>query len=290
MSNTGRSTFHQCNGLRYHVREWGPDGAPMLFLLHGWMDVSASFQFVVEELQKEWHIIAPDWRGCGLSAWSEGGDWFPDYYADLEALLDIYSPNHPALLVGHSMGGVIACTYSGIRPERVSKLISLEGFGLARTTPTDAPTRYRRWLDELITEQRFRVYNSFDVLAARLIRENPRLNDEKAQFIARAWAQETNPGHIEMYSDPRHKRANPILFRLDEILACWREVSAPTLWVFGRDSKGTGYLKDNPEQLKERKSAFKHLQESWVEDAGHMMHHDQPAVVAKLIESFLAQS
>jgi pimeloyl-ACP methyl ester carboxylesterase len=262
----------------------------MLFLLHGWMDVSASFQFVVEELQKEWHIIAPDWRGCGLSAWSEGGYWFPDYYADLEALLDIYSPNHPALLVGHSMGGVIACTYSGIRPERVSKLISLEGFGLARTTPTDAPTRYRRWLDELITEQRFRVYNSFDVLAARLIRENPRLNDEKAQFIARAWAQETNPGHIEMYSDPRHKRANPILFRLDEILACWREVSAPTLWVFGRDSKGTGYLKDNPEQLKERKSAFKHLQESWVEDAGHMMHHDQPAVVAKLIESFLAQS
>jgi pimeloyl-ACP methyl ester carboxylesterase len=166
----------------------------------------------------------------------------------------------------------------------------LEGFGLARTTPTDAPTRYRRWLDELITEQRFRVYSSFDVLAARLIRENPRLNDEKAQFIARAWAQETNPGHIEMYSDPRHKRANPILFRLDEILACWREVSAPTLWVFGRDSKGTGYLKDNPEQLKERKSAFKHLQESWVEDAGHMMHHDQPAVVAKLIESFLAQS
>ena len=282
-----RSTFHELNGLRHHVRTWGAPDAPPLFLLHGWMDVSASFQFVVDELQRDWHVIAPDWRGCGLSAWASAGYWFPDYYADLDALLAIYTPQQPAPLVGHSMGGVIACTYAGLRPARVTRVISLEGFGLARTTAADALPRYRRWLDELGETQRFRVYGSFDALATRLARDNPRLTAEQAQFIARAWAHETAPEQIEMLSDPRHKRANPVLFRLDELIACWREVTAPVLWVFARDSAGAGYLKDTPEQLAERKNAFRDYRELWIADAGHMMHHDQPAAVARLIEEFL---
>ncbi len=283
----GKSTFHEFNGLRHHVRTWGKPDAPPLLLLHGWMDVSASFQFVVDEFRHDWHIIAPDWRGFGLTAWSASGYWFPDYYADLDALLTIYAPEQPVQLVGHSMGGVIACTYAGIRPGRVARVASLEGFGLARTSPADALERYRRWLDELTAEQRFRIYDSFSALAARLRSDNPRLTDEKAQFIARAWARETAPDQVEMLSDPRHKRTNPVLFRMDELVACWREVTAPTLWIFGRNSEGTGYLKDTPAQLTERKSAFRDYREVWVEDAGHMMHHDQPAVVARLIEDFL---
>ncbi len=281
------STFHEFNGLRHHVRTWGAADAPPLFLLHGWMDVSASFQFVVDELRRDWHVIAPDWRGFGLTAWSACGYWFPDYYADLDTLLEIYTPEQPARLVGHSMGGVIACTYAGIRPERVARLVSLEGFGLARTSPADAPGRYRRWLDELDAEPRFRVYPSFDALAARLRRDNSRLTAERAQFIARAWARETAPDQVEMLSDPRHKRTNPVLFRLEELIACWREVTAPTLWVFGRNSEGTGYLKDTPAELAERKGAFRDYREAWVEDAGHMMHHDQPGAVARLLEAGL---
>ncbi|MGA0033926.1 MAG: alpha/beta fold hydrolase [Burkholderiales bacterium] len=283
----GQSTFHDFNGLRQHVRSWGDADAPPLFLLHGWMDVSASFQFVVDELKRDWHVIAPDWCGFGLSAWSAGGYWFPDYYADLDALLARYAPDRPAQLVGHSMGGVIACTYAGLRPERVAKVVSLEGFGLARTTPADAPARYRRWLAELDEQPRFRTYGSYDALAARLQRDNPRLSAEKAQFIARAWAHETAPDQVEMLSDPRHKRANPVLFRIEELIACWREVTAPTLWVFARESEGTGYLKDTAEQLAERKNAFRDYSEAWIEGAGHMMHHDRPRDVAALIEEFL---
>lgn len=281
------STFHQFNGLRHHVLTWGNPAATPLFLLHGWMDASASFQFVVDELKRDWHVIAPDWRGCGHSGWSINGYWFPDYYADLDALLAIYSPDTPARLVGHSMGGVIACTYAGIRPQRVAKVMSLEGFGLARTSPGDAPARYRRWLDDMAEEPRFRVYGTFDALAARLQNENPRLTPEKAQFIARAWAHETASDKVELLHDPRHKRTNPVLFRIEELIACWRECTAPAHWVFARDSKGTGYLKDTPEQLAERKNAFRDYRESWIEDAGHMMHHDQPAAVARLIESFI---
>ena len=87
-----RSSFVGVRGLRYHVREWGDPSAPKLFLLHGWMDVSASFQFTVDELQREWCVIAPDWRGFGLSEWTNQGYWFPDYIADLDAILERYSP------------------------------------------------------------------------------------------------------------------------------------------------------------------------------------------------------
>jgi len=282
------SRYDDIRGLRYHVRTWGDPKSPPLFLLHGWMDVSASFQFLVDALRTERYIVAPDWRGFGLTAWAKEGYWFPDYYADLDVLLDRYARGAPADLVGHSMGGVVACTYAGIRPERVAKVVSLEGFGLARAAPDLAPARYRRWLEELRDPPAFKAYRGFAEVAARLQQLNPRLTDARADFLARSWAREERPGDVRLVSDPRHKMVNPYLFRLDEILACWREVRAPVLWVFARDSKGTGYLKDTPEQLAERKGAFRNLRETWLDDCGHMMHHDQPARLARLIESFLA--
>ena len=282
------SQFHDIRGLRYHVRTWGKPGAPKLFLLHGWMDVSASFQFLVDGLAREWHVIAPDWRGFGLTAWAREGYWFPDYYADLEALLAVYQADAPALLVGHSMGGLIACTYAGLRPERAAKVVSLEGFGLTRTRPDQAPARYRQWLDGLRQPPRFRQYRSFDEVAARLKRDNPRLTDEKAAFLARHWAKENGDGAVMLRSDPRHKLANPYLFRVEETIACWRLVTAPVLWVFARESRRGGYLKDTPEQVAERKGAFRDYHEAWLEDCGHMMHHDQPQGLARLVEDFLA--
>lgn len=284
---TSQSRFHDIRGLRYHVRTWGDPRDPPLFLLHGWMDVSASFQFLVDCLTEARYCVAPDWRGFGLTEWAREGYWFPDYYADLDVLLDHYAHGAAADLVGHSMGGVVACTYAGVRPERVAKVVSLEGFGLARTTPEAAPARYRRWLTELREPPQFKPYRAFGEVAARLRRTNPRLSDEMASFLAHHWAKEHEPGAVTLRSDPRHKMANPYLFRLDEILACWRQVRAPVMWVFARDSKGTGYLQDTPEQLAERKGAFRHLREAWLDDCGHMMHHDQPKKLAHLIESFL---
>ncbi len=282
-----RSEFHDIRGLRYHVRTWGEPGAPKLFLLHGWMDVSASFQFLVDALARDWHVIAPDWRGFGLSAWAREGYWFPDYYADLDMLLDVYQPSAPANLAGHSMGGLLACTYAGLRPARAAKIVSLEGFGLGRTTPEQAPARVRQWLDGLRKRPAFRPYRSFGEVAARLRRDNPRLTDERAAFLARHWAKENGDGTVMLRSDPRHKLANPYLFRIEEMIACWRLVTAPVLWVFARESRRGGYLKDTPEELAERKGAFRDYHEAWVEDSGHMMHHDQPQRLAGIIEGFL---
>jgi pimeloyl-ACP methyl ester carboxylesterase len=281
------SHFHVIRGLRYHVRAWGRAGAPQLFLLHGWMDVAASFQFLVDCLRGDWRVIAPDWRGFGLSGWEGESYWFPDYYADLEALLDIYQPDAPAAIVGHSMGGVIAGIYAGIRPGRVARLACLEGLGLARRDAAHAPVRYGEWLDELKDPPRFRPYGSFEEVAARLQRDNPRLTAERAAFLARHWAKQLDGGEVVLASDPRHKLVNPYLFRLDEAIACWQRVTAPVLLVSGRQSDIPARMKDTPGQLAERRHAFRNRREIELDDCGHMMHHDQPQRLAAAIEDFL---
>lgn len=285
-----RSHFHDIRGLRYHVRTWGEAHHPKLFLLHGWMDVSASFQFLVDEFRHDWHVIAPDWRGFGLTELAGGGYWFPEYYADLDALLDLYQPDAPASVVGHSMGGNVICAYAGIRPQRVRRLVTLEGLGLARTSADESPDRHARWLDELRNPPQMAPYRSFAAVARRLQRNNPRLSDERAEFLARHWARELGPGVVELAGDPRHKTVNPYLFRIEEMLACWRRITAPVLLVTGKDSHAAGWLKDSAAQLAQRKAAFADFREVALDDCGHMLHHDQPQRLAHIIEDFLRRA
>ncbi|HEU0201948.1 MAG TPA: alpha/beta fold hydrolase, partial [Burkholderiaceae bacterium] len=220
-----RSRFVQVRGLRYHLREWGEAGAPILVMLHGWMDVSASFQFVVDALRRRWHVVAPDWRGYGLTQWS-GHDsyWFPDYLADLELILDAVSPAAPVALIGHSMGGNIAALYAGIRPARLRALINLEGFGMRDSRPEVAPDRYAQWIDQLKAGSAMRDYGSLSEVADRLRKTNPRLAEEKALFLAAHWSQPTADGRYRIAGDPAHKVIYPVLYRLQEAVACWSRI------------------------------------------------------------------
>ena len=281
------SQFFDVRGLRYHVRRWPVAGAPRVVLLHGWMDVSASFQFLVDAMQRPWDIYAPDWRGYGLTDWGKSDCyWLPDYIADLDFLLDAIGG--PVQLVGHSLGGNVACMYAGVRPERVAKLVNLEGFGLVATRPDDAPKRYARWLQELHERPGLRPYASFGDLAERLRENNARLTAERAEFLARHWGRETGEGKVVLRGDPAHKIVNPVLYRYEEARACWRQVRAPVLWVDGAESTTLKRLRLDAEQHAERRAAFQNLRHVVVPAAGHMLHHDQPEAVAKLIEDFLA--
>jgi pimeloyl-ACP methyl ester carboxylesterase len=283
------SQFLEIRGLRYHVRRWRHDGAPKMILLHGWMDVSASFQFMVDALSREWDVYAPDWRGYGLTDWGKSDCyWFPDYIADLDFLLEWIEPQGPANLVGHSLGGNVAALYAGVRPQRIAKLVNLEGFGLAGTRPEQAPRRYARWLDELHEPPRLRSYTNFSALAGRLRESNPRLTSERAEFLARHWGREAADGTVVLRGDPAHKIVNPVLYRYDEMHACWHKVSAPVLWVDAADSDTLKRLALDERQHAERRGAFANLRHVTLRDAGHMLHHDQPEQVARLIEDFLA--
>jgi pimeloyl-ACP methyl ester carboxylesterase len=284
------SQFLEIRGLRYHVRRWPVPGAPKIVLLHGWMDVSASFQFVVDALKLEWDVYAPDWRGYGLTEWVKSDCyWFPDYIADLDFLLGEIDSQNPLNLVGHSLGGNVAALYAGVRPERVARFANLEGFGMAPTKPEQAPERYARWLEELRDPPGFKPYENFAGLAQRLRKSNPKLSAEKADFLARHWGREVAGKGVVLRADPAHKIVNPVLYRYEEVRASWRQVTAPVLWVEGAESGALTRMKLTGADLAERRAAFRNLRHVTVPNAGHMLHHDQPEAVAGLLEEFLAR-
>jgi pimeloyl-ACP methyl ester carboxylesterase len=283
------SEFLPLRGLRYHVRRWPAPGAPKMVLLHGWMDVSASFQFVVDALRHDWDVYAPDWRGYGLTDWARADSyWFADYLADLDLLLEHVDAEKPVNLVGHSMGGHVAGLYAGVRPARVARFVNLEGFGLAATRPAQAPKRYARWLDELRVPPRLRPYESFAALAQRLRANNPRLSAERGEFLARQWGRESAEG-VVLRSDPAHKIVNPVLYRQDEVEACWRLATAPVLWVEAAESDALKRVGLDAAAHAERRAAFRDLRHVTVPGSGHMLHHDQPEAVARLLDEFLAR-
>ncbi len=284
-------------GLSHHVLTWGDPAAPKLFLLHGWMDVAASFQFLVDALVRDWYAIAPDLRGFGRSEWQPQGYWFADYVADLEALVDTFAPGETVDLVGHSLGGNIVMIYAGVRPARVRHVVSLEGFGIPVEDATRAPAKLARWLDALAAPPAFAPYANLDAVADRLQKNNPRLPRDKAAFLAAYWAETTADGSARLVSDPRHKLPFPTTYRVEEAFAVWRDVTAPTLWVAAADSAIPKWLDDHPEGeagadglggVRRRMAHIGDARLVVVPNASHMLHHDQPAVVAAAIEAFLA--
>ncbi len=289
--------------LDYSVRIWGqpkPDQVPLV-MVHGWMDVAASYQFVVDAFAQDRWVIAPDWRGYGGSM----GDtpyadnyWFPDYLADLDFLLDHYAPDQPVDLVGHSMGGNVVMLYAGVRPQRIRRLVNLEGFGMPATRPAQAPGRYAKWMDELKSFHKapgggdlaLRPYDDAAGVARRLMKTNPRLSADKAHWLAPHWAAENAQGQWAILGNPAHKITNAQLYRLEEVLEIYQRITAPTLAIEASGDSLTQWwqgkytLADYHERLK----VVPDLRIAVVQDAAHMLHHDQPQVLASLIEAFLA--
>ncbi len=296
-----RSEFAPIRHLRYHVLRWGTteSSQPPLVLMHGWMDVAASYQFMVDALSPEFFegrtILAADWRGFGLTD-CPGHDnyWFPDYLADLDFLLDHCVGDQPIDLVGHSMGGNVVMLYAGVRPRRIRRLVNLEGFGMPATRPDKAPKRYAQWMDELKSLHRgelaLKGYADADGVARRLMKTNPRLPEDKAQWLARQWARPNAQGQWDILGDAAHKIVNAQLYRVDEVLAAFASITAPVLSVEASDNQMEQWWQGRYTlaEFHERLKSVPQLQQARIEDAGHMLHHDQPEQLAAVIEKFLA--
>ena len=295
-------------GVNYHLRTWGhtQSSLPPVFLLHGWMDVSASWQFVVDAwldiapALADRLIVAPDWRGFGRSTPKHPVDHynFHDYLADLEAILHHFAPddNQALDLVGHSMGANIATAYAGIRPARVRKLVNLEGFGLPDSRPAQAPSRYAQWLDELAQLNQgtlqLKTYTGVQGVAQRLIKTNPRLTLDKALWLAQHWAEPLpdDSGQWRILGDNAHKVVHARLYRVDEIMAIYQRISAPTLAIEASDNSLAQWFKHGEHSLEEHHRRLSHIPNCTVhtiDSAGHMVHHDQPQTVAQHLQSFL---
>ena len=292
--------------VRSHTAEvltWGDPASKPVLMLHGWMDVGASFQFLVDAMKHDWYVIAPDQRGYGGSDWTReaaSGYWFADYVVDLAAIVDHFSPDLPISLVGHSLGGNVCCTFAGVRPHRVKKLVSLDGFGVPAPSVAKANERYAKWLDAVKNPDRLSSYESSAKVADRLQKNNARLSRERAEWLALHWAEQHADGRWHLRADPAHKMPFPTVYRLDEAIAIWSHITAPTLWLGANESNAktwVGYRDDTvvptvktghaSDSFDSRLAAFKDIKFEVLHGAGHMLHHDIPEIVAPKLEAHL---
>jgi pimeloyl-ACP methyl ester carboxylesterase len=165
---------------------------------------------------------------------------------------------------------------------------------MAATRPSQAPKRYAKWMDELKAfhrgEMALKAYDSVDGVAQRLMKTNKRLSQDKADWLARHWARPDAQGKWRILGDAAHKITNAQLYRLDEVMEIYKSITAPTLAVEASDDSLAQWWqgKYTLAEYHERLRAVPEARTALVQDAGHMLHHDQPAQLAQLIESFLA--
>jgi len=274
--------------LDYRVYRWGNADARPVFLLHGFADTAMSFQFLADVMAPDWCLLAPDLQGFGDSSWNSRGYWFPDYLADLDALVEHFAPGSPLRLVGHSMGGNIINHYAGIFPHRVSHAISLDSFGMPDTRPEQVPAHLARWLQQWRARPVYSEYDDISSYVEIIQQLAPHLHAERARFLADYWCKPNSQGRVISKIDPNHKMVNPILYRREEARACWRQITAAPMLVLGRESYAWERYY-NEGMRDDYYQCFDGLREEVIEQSGHMLHLDQPEQLGRLLDEFIKQ-
>jgi pimeloyl-ACP methyl ester carboxylesterase len=285
-----RHSFIDAQGLRIHCLEWGHfDGEPLI-LVHGYLDLADSWRAFVAALetgQPNLRVIAPDCRGHGDSGWIGAGGYyhFPDYVFDLDCVVRAHSLDS-FTLIGHSMGGTISLLYAGTFPERVKKLVLIEGIGPVGMTFSDAPLKMEKWITELHERGRrhFREYRSLAAGASQLRQTNPRLSENTALEIARAAMKQNDRSKWIWKFDPLHRTTAPQPFYTAQALEFLRRIQCPVLLIDGEQSRQTRRT-----DKQERYEAIANHQCVTINGAGHMVHQDNPDQLADVVRDFISR-
>lgn len=291
-ASSSRIKLH--TGLTYHVLSWGPKDAPIVVLLHGFLDFAWTWEAMAATgILSRYRLVAPDLRGYGDSDRIGPGGYyhFLDYVADVEALVESLreggdGAKEKVSLVGHSMGGSVASYFAGSYPELVEKLVVLEGLGPPEQSFDKMPERTRAWLGawRRVTQQKARPMASLDEAAARLQRHDPRLEAAMALRLAAHGTLELPGGQRVFKHDPLHVTPGPYPFTIEAARSFWRNISCPVLLVAAENSE----FKYDDADLARRVGSFVNPRVVTLPDCGHMMQRHQPAALAQLIADFLA--
>jgi len=282
------SQFYISQRLRLHYVVWSNPGKPPLILLHGGRDHSRNWDPLVAQLHRDWHIIAPDLRGHGDSQWASDGQYsMAAYIYDLTQLIH-QQQLAPVTLIGHSLGGNIALRYTGIYPETVRRVVSIEGLGLSPKAQTERAKinideRLRNWIEQQrdLAHRQPRRYPSLSEACARMLEANPHLSPELAQHLTEHGVAQNEDGSYSWKFDNYVRSWPPHDISQAEIEQLWARINCPTLLVYGQDSWASNPQKDG------RARHFQNSQVALVENAGHWVHHDQPDRFLHLLQEFL---
>jgi pimeloyl-ACP methyl ester carboxylesterase len=277
----------------HHVLEWNGDAKRTAFLLHGYLDQAQSLVPIGDALAAMgWRVFAPDFRGHGRSGWVPDGAYyhFPDYVADLDALVDELAPESeagPIAIVAHSMGGTVATMFTGVHPARVRSLVLMEGMGPPAMPPDALPLRVERWLDQLKkprVRERRKLATVGEAIERLRMTHGGQVPEEVLARIAPELIEPHPSGEgFTWRFDPLHQTTSPGRFDVDAFAAFAQRVTSPVLLVDGGD---TGFRHADDER---RRAWFADRREVTLAGAGHMMHWTRPADLAGVVVAFVTK-
>jgi pimeloyl-ACP methyl ester carboxylesterase len=281
------SHYFYSQRLKLHYVDWGSADKPLLLLIHGGRDHARNWDWVAQDLRRDYHVIAPDLRGHGDSQWAIGGSYaMIDYVLDVAQLLNALQL-FPITIIGHSLGGAIALQYSGVYPDRVRKVVAIEGLGpppgMIRERPPDQ--RMAEWIIEMqaLAQRHPHRYKSLDEAVTRMRAANPRLSPEQARHLTVHGSYRDEDGTHLWKFDNYVRAASPYLFNVHEAREIWRRITCPVLLVRGTESWASDPEEDG------RAAAFRDYRLVNIAKAGHWVHHDQLEVFLQVVREFLRQ-
>lgn len=261
--------------LRLHYVDWGNRDAPLLILLHGGRDHSRSWDWVARELRHDWHVVAPDLRGHGDSEWSKDGTYtFAAYLYDFAQLIHQLA-DAPVTIVSHSLGAAITLRYAGLYPEKMRKLVAIEGSGamppiFAARAARPLAEKWRDWIDErrLVSGRQSRRYATLDDAISRMREENAGLTEAQIVHLTIHAVNRNEDGSYSWKFDPYVRHAAPVDITIEERHALWGRIACPVLLPWGQRSWNGDPDRDGATALFQNARAIGF-------DAGHWLHHDQ---------------
>jgi pimeloyl-ACP methyl ester carboxylesterase len=286
---TSRIYFSQ--RLRLHYVDWGNPDAPPLLLVHGGRDHCRNWDWVAQELRRDWHIIAPDLRGHGDSQWSQDGTYMmAGYIYDLAQLIHQLRLA-PVTIVAHSLGGNIALRYAGLYPENAARLVAIEGLGpspkmLAERFAKSFHERMQGWIAEqrALSGRLPRRYATIEDAWKRMQEENKHLSPDQARHLTLHGINQNEDGTYSWKFDNYVRSWPPYDMTTADVESLWSRIACPTLLMYGKESWASNPAEDG------RARHFKHADIVTVEGAGHWVHHDRLAEFLARTRDFLRHS
>jgi pimeloyl-ACP methyl ester carboxylesterase len=284
------SSYYVSQRLRLHYVDWGNDAAPPLVLIHGGRDHARSWDWVARDLRRDHHVIAPDLRGHGDSSWVRGGHYtLHEFLLDIAQLLDTLDLG-PVTLVGHSLGGAVAIHYAATYPERVKKLVAIEGLGpppemIERLVTQPIWERTREWIEQVreFASRMPRRYPSIEAAAQRMLEENSFLSREQAHHLTVHGVARNEDGTFSWKFDNYVRIFYPQRGNIGEIRELWGRITCPTLLMRGSESWAGDPERDG------RIEPFRDARLVTVSGAGHWVHHDRLDEFLHAVRTFLAE-
>ncbi|HIG23712.1 MAG TPA: alpha/beta hydrolase [Henriciella marina] len=274
--------------LKLHYADWGNEDAPPLLLVHGGRDHCRSWDWTAEALRKDWHVIAPDLRGHGDSAWSPEGNYnMQAYIYDLAQLIHQLKLA-PVTIVSHSLGGNICLRYTGLYPENVRKIVAIEGLGpspsrLEERRKTPWQDHFRKMIDDKrgLAGRQPKRYDSLEQAYARMKEENSFLTAEQARHLTINGIARNEDGTYSWKFDNYLRVWESVDITHEQVAELWSNISCPTLLLYGEKSWASNPAEDG------RIQHFKHADVKMFPEAGHWLHHDQFDLFIETLGDFL---